>query len=605
MFSFIALAWDPLVEDQRSVAANFRSHLSNFVGWKLVFQSSQLAVFCAGTSNSSSPLLLPNKQGVILGTLFSKRADSSNRLQQLNDRAGAALAETRGKRLLTDHWGRYVAFLANADGSVSVIRDPTGELDCFFASLENVRVFFSSAAHCPFLKNAKLTVNWDYVISAAGTYLPETRETGLCEINRVLRGEHVIFRGPIFRRTFHWDPSAFTMEAKPDDIDLAAKMLRIATQSCINSWASVYGGILQLISGGLDSSIVLGLSAQVSPQPRMTSLTYYYLDGSGSDERNYARESAKHAGVPLLEEWVNPTFSLRRLSDMPAQVAPCNFVAQLAIDRIEERLASSVGAEVRFRGHGGDELFFSQGLLACADLLRNPRRYSSVPSFAMQIACREKRTIWSILSEAKLMSSVDSPSDIVRKRLQVSKLLTSESAELVKRNELFISPWLKDAAVEVPPGKAWQIAWLATGEGMYGPHAQLGDPEDLAPLCSQPILEVCLQIPSHVLMVGGSPRALARKAFRDVIPAAIVNRYSKGTPTEYTKAVIAANRDFISEALLDGQLVSNRILSRHDIEEAVQGISPRDRGFPTELFTLVSIEAWLQRWRGSEFRVTA
>lgn len=53
------------------------------------------------------------------------------------------------------------------------------------------------------------------------------------------------------------------------------------------------------------------------------------------------------------------------------------------------------------------------------------------------------------------------------------------------------------------------------------------------------------------------------------------------------------------------ELMKEQILRRDELTAALQGISPRDRGFPFELFTLVSIELWLERWSSTSLRIAA
>lgn len=323
MFSYVALVWDASSAAKCLAASALSEHVARSPAWRPVLESRGLTVFCSGIrKGSSEALLLPAGAGVVLGMLFDRTCATHSDLPRrasLDDKSAAAIRQTNGRELLHAFWGRYVAFLPGPGGLVRVIRDPTGELDCLTMNIGGVRVFFNFVDQCPLLEGQKLSVNWDYVASAAAVYLPETLETGFIEITRVLRGEclEVCERG--LRRQLYWDPSAFAAEGGFDDVRVAESAMFRTASHCINAWASCYGGVIPLLSGGLDSSILLGLLMQSPHRPPVTALTYYYLDGSGSDERYYARASAAHAGSRLIEHEINPGCSFENLLQMPKQ----------------------------------------------------------------------------------------------------------------------------------------------------------------------------------------------------------------------------------------------------------------------------------------------
>src|SRR3546814_15542936 len=41
------------------------------------------------------------------------------------------IIETDGRALLSDYWGAYIAVLSRPDGSVTVLRDPSGMMTCY------------------------------------------------------------------------------------------------------------------------------------------------------------------------------------------------------------------------------------------------------------------------------------------------------------------------------------------------------------------------------------------------------------------------------------------------------------------------------------------
>src|SRR5205085_2629923 len=76
----------------------------------------------------------------------------------------------------------------------------------------------------------------------------------------------------------------------------------------------------------------------------------------------------------------------------------------------------------------------------------------------------------------------------------------------------------------------------------------------LHPLLAQPLLELCLRIPSWMWARGGRNRAVARAAFRDLLPAEIVNRRAKGRLESLFMKSFMANRNALGDLLLGGRL---------------------------------------------------
>src|SRR5690606_20114884 len=86
--------------------------------------------------------VLPERRGVILGRLF--RRSSNARIYTIDEAEGVAIAESKGGRLISDYWGRYVAFLFDPrNGSRVVVKDPTGRLPCFHVDRHGVTLYFS------------------------------------------------------------------------------------------------------------------------------------------------------------------------------------------------------------------------------------------------------------------------------------------------------------------------------------------------------------------------------------------------------------------------------------------------------------------------------
>jgi asparagine synthase (glutamine-hydrolysing) len=156
-------------------------------------------------------------------------------------------------------------------------------------------------------------------------------------------------------------------------------------------------------------------------------------------------------------------------------------------------------------------------------------------------------------------------------------------------------PWyLSDESI--PPGKQRHIAAVVRPECYYDPFGIPGDPERLAPLVSQPLIELCLRIPTYVLTSGGWDRAVARRAFTAEVPAEILHRRSKGGIEEHSAAILKRNIKFIRHLLLDGELVRNGLLDRCKVESALSGRPSGVMKGMVKIFQYIGIEIWLNTW---------
>jgi asparagine synthase (glutamine-hydrolysing) len=164
-------------------------------------------------------------------------------------------------------------------------------------------------------------------------------------------------------------------------------------------------------------------------------------------------------------------------------------------------------------------------------------------------------------------------------------------------------PWVDDAK-HLPGSKVAQILDIVDSQNFY--HIPLHYADMVHPLISQPIIELCLQIPSYVLTCGGIDRALVRDAFADIVPPEITKRIVKGSTTSYVNGLLIRNLSFLRELLLDGLLVGQQVLDREKTEMALtESVLVRDARLLFPVLNAVQAEAWLRTWTSDSSRAAA
>jgi asparagine synthase (glutamine-hydrolysing) len=116
------------------------------------------------------------------------------------------------------------------------------------------------------------------------------------------------------------------------------------------------------------------------------------------------------------------------------------------------------------------------------------------------------------------------------------------------------------------------------------------------PLISQPVVELCLRIPTYVLLNGGVSRGLAREAFKDILPKEVYGRVSKGTGSTAQQQFISHNMPLIRERLLDGILVREGILDKRKLESFLVPDQKFLTVLPSQVSDYVVVEGWLSGW---------
>jgi asparagine synthase (glutamine-hydrolysing) len=125
-------------------------------------------------------------------------------------------------------------------------------------------------------------------------------------------------------------------------------------------------------------------------------------------------------------------------------------------------------------------------------------------------------------------------------------------------------------------------------------------------LVSQPLIELCLQIPSYVWITGGRDRAIARRAFASALPSQIVRRQGKGAIDQANLVICDANETYLREMLLDGELVREGLLDRRRLESYLtRGASRAGYEYNDVLRHHLCTEVWLRRWVQTRQRAAA
>jgi asparagine synthase (glutamine-hydrolysing) len=599
MLTFIAFIWDEENSQQLLAAETFTRDMSlKPFPWHQVLAAQGLAVFCADDAHRFNvPCLLANDGGVVLGTLFARdNLNSPRRVRSLNEHESARILKSRGRDLINSYWGQYVAFLVDpCTGRVLVLKDPTGRLPCFAATSRGIMVLFSSVSTCLQLGIGNFRLDHQYLRQRVATGAGIGQETGLLGVSEFYGGMCMEFCKGRISSSFYW-PSTNDLETVHDDVVLLAEEIRSTTLACTRAWASGYDNVLLRLSGGFDSSVVLAALRGVEARKRVTCITYYEAKGR-SDERPWARLAVRNTACQLYEHVRDAHLDLRALLNMSAFPKPPPDLSFLETRDIERKLAENLGVTAVFSGDGGDCIFGSYSArFAVRDFVRRYGLSSGLFRLASQLALHQDVVVWRVLADGISHGFLKPANPDVGRLHEARQLVCDDVFDAgVATLHLHRHPWF--TVDRVTEGAAAMLSCLMNRDSFYDP---LSGPLDtgselVTPLLSQPLVELCLRVPSFVLF-DGRDRGLVRRAFVKEVPPEILARSWKDRVQGFPEQVFNHNHEFLRELLLDGVLVREHLLDRRRVERSLSARLGQNDVHVGELLDHAMTEAWARCW---------
>lgn len=563
-----------------------RSHLAaiahNDATLTIVFETPHLTLL----ADATLPTIIERGRGALLGMTFSTGCDQP--AATLDPGTWDRIIASTGHHLIDQYWGGYIAVIASPhDTIVDVVRAPFGWLPCFHCKSGLLAACASDITLLTTLGLALPALDPDAL--ARHLLLPDIRrsDTALKGIDELRGGDRWRFARER-RTTSLWSPWTF---AGPDrqitDFVEARSRLREAAHYCVRARSSAEHRTLLMMSGGLDSSIVA--ACLHAAQRDIYGLTFVTTNPSG-DERGAAQPVADHLAFPLAAKRlrVEDTDPFRSASaHLPRPIAR-GF--EQGIGTLAKTAAAESGATKIVNGGAGDHIFCAiQSPAPVADclLVKGGRsHFWSTARTLAELAPSSVRTVaWRGWRRALSKRPYQRPPDVTLLSAAVLDQIEAAAAH----------PWLR-APREIPPGKSVHVGLLAPAQGVaedFDPRASL--PSE-AILISQPLVEICLRIPSWMWFDRGHNRAAARHAFSADLPPGTIWRRSKGTPDSYLVELFEARRPAIRTALSDGILAALGLLDIAAIHMLLDDPRPPHDLTFVRIMTLLDVEAWARTW---------
>lgn len=427
-------------------------------------------------------------------------------------------------------------------------------------------------------------------------------EIGVGGIRRLLPGHVLVWEDGATSTNRFWELTPRHRDLEHEEwLELVRTTVRAAVRRRLVSDVPLGA----LLSGGIDSSLVVGLMAQESSEPVRT-FTVGVAD-ERYDEREPARVVASAFGTVHEELVVEPdpvelVSRLGGLLDEPLgdeAILPTLLVCEAARQHVTVALA----------GDGGDEAFAGYERYAALGLADSIGRAPVLPAVtgrllrALPSGRREPRS--TPYRAARLLEAAAvAPSERYGSLVEVFPART--------RAELY-TPELEAALGEPRPASTLLGPVLHPGTtGLQALDARTYLPDDLlvkadrasmavslelrSPLLDHEVLELGLSLPDELKVEGRRGKVALRRAFSDLLPKDISSRDKTGFGVPLGAWLRGPLRDLTGDLLL-GSRALGRGRFRADVvrgmlDEHVSG--KRDHGH--RLWCLLVLELWERTW---------
>ena len=357
------------------------------------------------------------------------------------------------------------------------------------------------------------------------------------------------------------------------------------------------------LSGGVDSSIVVGIMSRLQDKPVKT-FSLGFTGDPEFDETPYARQVASHFGTEHTEFIVEPKAidlieSIVRRYDGPfgdSSAIPTSIVSQLTRQHVT----------VALNGDGGDEVF--AGYLRFQACLAAERLPSGVSRAAASLlgAFPEPTGYYHRLRRAqRFFAGASYPLFERLKRWvaifddDLTRLLRSDMFQSMEFSEMgFSQSVLEKTSSYSPLSKLLYVNFMT-----YLPEDLLVKVdratmayglEGRSPFLDHRLMEYVAGLPDQFKVRWGTNKFILKKAFEDLLPESILHRNKRGFGVPLGAWFRKELREYVQDLLLAPKACSHEYLEPAYVTTLVRDHMQGFRDNGPRLWALLAFEVWLR-----------
>ena len=495
------------------------------------------------------------------------------------------------------------------DKSLFLARDRVGKKPILYSHQDNGGLIFGSEFQA-LLQHPDISREVDQ--EAIDSYLSyqciPAPQTAFKQIRKLEPGHWLRWKNGTFETQRYWQPD-FSRKIKISEEDAIRETTRILRESTkLRMISEVPLGAF--LSGGVDSSIIVALMAQESSQPVKTfSIGFEEQDFS---ELKYAKRVAEHVGAEYNEFIVRPN----ALEVIPTLVEHYGepYADSSAIPTYYVSKETRKHVTVALNGDGGDESFAGYERYAAMQIAET---YNRMPK-ALRKVFVENPVKLLPTSELKRSRFRDAKRFIQAANLpkteryfrwnstfsreMKSELYTKDfSASVVGQNASeYMDRWFAKAN-----GSGILDAALLTDQMTYLPNDLLvkvdiasmaNSLEARSPFLDHKLIEFAASLPESMKMRRFQTKSLLKKVAARLVPKEVIYRRKMGFGVPIGKWFRGEMKDFVRSVLLSERSLKRGIVKPEMLERFVREHTNAERDHAFQLWTLLMLELWFQRF---------
>ncbi len=430
-----------------------------------------------------------------------------------------------------------------------------------------------------------------------------TPQSAFADIGQVRPGELVVWKkGKLERK--RWWSLRYREDPQMGIEDAAAEIRRLLFDSVRLQMAMdvPFGAYL---SGGVDSSTVVGIMAQLHDHPVRT-YTLVYEDGSTgkSADQQFAREVAAMYGTDHHERLVAAA-ELPDAIDAVAASFDEPFSGVISTFFVTELISRDV--KVALSGDGADELFGSYRSHRLARPLAAWRRYRA----SGQPVSNEERAL---IAELRLTpedldgligrggeAATRMEQYLIDDRAKAELFTPRMRAEVTTSTEALTAEHYAAAATQDPLNRALFVDFntllpdqvLAFVDRLSMAHSV----EVRPPFLDHRLIELAATIPGHLKINQNGVKQLLKRAVRGIVPDAVIDRPKEGFLMPTSQWILDKLRPYARKRLTPERLALHGLLEPAQVAALLDGAPYAGSRQGDRLWNLLMFQLWWEKYQ--------
>lgn len=516
---------------------------------------------------------------------------------------------TLGVRCLESLYGDFALAISDASTQTVLLAiDRLGVQKLAYAVTKNGVSFSSSAAEVARREQMSGQLRPQAFFDFLLLHMIPSPQTVYENVFKLRAGTAALIQNGKAKVTHYWRP-AFVEAGRKESFDDLKSSLHSSLRNAVAA-SKPDNATGAFLSGGLDSSTVAGVLAQVRGGSARTFSIGFGVDAY--DELKYARIASRHFGTQGTEYNVTPDDIVTALPiiagayDEPfgnSSAVPTYFCARLAATHGVTHLLAGDGGDELF---GGNERYARQRVFEPYLAIPKSLRLGLIePLFGRgdtEVGFLPLRKLRSYIQQARIELPERLESWNLMYRTDLATMFDQEYlASINPREPLSIMREVYDAA----PANSllnkllyfdWQYTLADNDLRKVGTMCELAGVRVSYPMLDDGVLDLSLRVPPQLKMKGAELRTFYKRAMIGFLPPQILNKHKHGFGLPFGVWLKSHRRlaDLIFTLLTD--LKSRRLVRQDFLDQLIDRQRSGEPGyFGSAIWDLAMLEAWLSR----------